>query len=269
MDIKTVFDVGANTGQFAFFINKLLGKETQIYSFEPINECYEKLSKLINKYKNIDPYKYALGDINTQMTMHKNDFTPSSSLMEISEVSVTNFPFTKNQEAETIELKRLDDIYKEFYIKDNVLVKIDVQGYEGNVISGGEEFFKKIPKIVIIESSIKNLYVNEPSFDFIYNKMLSLGYKYKGNLDQLFSPINGEILQVDCIFERGLTLTPIEIKSGETLSSDFFANIVKWNLLSGNDPANSYVVYGGKEKQIRSQGTALGWLQLGSLPIKE
>ncbi len=73
--------------------------------------------------------------------------------------------------------------------------------------------------------------------------------------------------EIDCILDEGTKLVPIEIKSGETLSSDFFANLVKWNLLSGNDPSNSYVIYGGGEKQIRSQGTALGWLQLGSLPV--
>ena len=59
----------------------------------------------------------------------------------------------------------------------------------------------------------------------------------------------------------------IEIKSGETVNSDFFTNLVKWNQLAGNDPTNSYVVYGGKQKQTRAQGTAFGWTQLSSLPI--
>lgn len=68
--------------------------------------------------------------------------------------------------------------------------------------------------------------------------------------------------EIDCILEEGEQLTPIEIKSGETLNSDFFAGLVKWNQLAGNDPSNSFVVYGGKEKQVRSQGTALGWTQL-------
>jgi FkbM family methyltransferase len=202
LEIKTVLDIGANTGQFASFICNLLGKDTLVYSFEPINECYNKLSKLKKKFINIVPLNYALGDVETKKPMYKNDFTPSSSLMEISGISIENFPFTEHQEIENIDLKRLDDIYKDMNIVNNVLVKIDVQGYEGNVIAGGEEFLKKIPKLVIIETSIKNLYVNEPSFDYIYNKMISLGYKYRGNLDQLFSPINGEILQVDCVFEK-------------------------------------------------------------------
>ncbi len=72
--------------------------------------------------------------------------------------------------------------------------------------------------------------------------------------------------EIDCILEQGTHLIPIEIKSGATLNSDFFSSLVKWNELSGNDPSNSYVIYGGKEKQIRSQGTALGWSQLQFLP---
>lgn len=74
-------------------------------------------------------------------------------------------------------------------------------------------------------------------------------------------------LEVDCLIEHGTTLVPIEIKSGETISSDYFSSLVKWNQLSENDPSNSYVVYGGKEKQLRTQGVVLGWNQLKSLPI--
>lgn len=74
-------------------------------------------------------------------------------------------------------------------------------------------------------------------------------------------------LEVDCILEQGQKLVPIEIKSGETLSSDYFANLVKWNQIAKTDPADSYVIYGGQEKQIRSQGVALGWQHLDSLPI--
>lgn len=201
-NINTVFDVGANTGQYASFISKILGKDTIVYSFEPIKECFNKLLHLSKKYPNIFPLNYALGESNTKLEMFKNDFTPSSSIMEISRVSVENFPFTRHQKKESIELKRLDDIYNEFTIKNNVLLKIDVQGYEGKVIEGGIEFISRIPKLIIVETSIKNLYVNEPSFNNIYNKMLSLGFVYIGNLDQLYSPITGEILQVDCIFEK-------------------------------------------------------------------
>ncbi len=44
-------------------------------------------------------------------------------------------------------------------------------------------------------------------------------------------------LEVDCILEHRNRLIPIEIKSSETINSDFFAGLIKWNELSGNDRA--------------------------------
>ena len=73
--------------------------------------------------------------------------------------------------------------------------------------------------------------------------------------------------EVDCILEHGNRLVPVEIKSSETISSDFFSSLMKWNQLAGNKPSNGYVVYGGQEKQVRSQGIVLNWRELNSLPI--
>ncbi len=74
-------------------------------------------------------------------------------------------------------------------------------------------------------------------------------------------------LEVDCILDSGVRLTPIEIKSAETISSEFFAGLVKWNHLAGTDPSQNIVIYGGNEKQTRSMGKVIGWRQLDSLEI--
>ncbi len=68
--------------------------------------------------------------------------------------------------------------------------------------------------------------------------------------------------EIDCILDFGTKLVPIEIKSGETIHADFFSKIMKWNEFAGNVSSQSYVIYGGKEKQVRSQGIALGWTEL-------
>ncbi len=39
-NIKTVLDIGANTGQFANLIQKIL-PQANIISFEPIKKCYD------------------------------------------------------------------------------------------------------------------------------------------------------------------------------------------------------------------------------------
>jgi predicted AAA+ superfamily ATPase len=73
-------------------------------------------------------------------------------------------------------------------------------------------------------------------------------------------------VEIDCLLDQGTTLVPIEIKSGETINLDFFTNLAKWNRLSGSDPEKAYVIYGGKDKQKRAQGTVLGWNKLKSIP---
>lgn len=72
-------------------------------------------------------------------------------------------------------------------------------------------------------------------------------------------------LEVDLILEQGNTLTPVEIKSGATVSGDYFAGLKKWYELAGISP-NGWVVYGGASNQSRSEAQVIGWQSLRNLP---
>ena len=195
----TILDVGANYGQFAKFINKLF-PESNIYSFEPIKECFDKLIPNNPEIINYKVFNYALGDDNTIQEFYKNEFTASSSLLPMEDEHIKNFPFTKNTSIEKVTVKKLDDIYKLLNIGKKVLLKIDVQGFEDKVIDGGISFIKTFSPMLIIETSFVRLYKNESLFEDIYDRLKKLDYYYIGNLDQLFSPLNGAILQGDAIF---------------------------------------------------------------------
>ncbi len=198
-NIKTILDIGANEGQFAKYINNVLPDAT-IYSFEPIPACFKKLLFLSDGIKNLHPINIALGDKNDKIDFYQNEFSPSSSIMKMKDTHIANFPHTKETKLIKIEVRKLDDFIHEIEIANPVLVKIDVQGYEGKVLLGGNNFFKNIPKIVIIEASLKEMYENEISFNEIYEMFRSMNYKYHGNLYQLYSPLDGEILQADAVF---------------------------------------------------------------------
>lgn len=198
-EIQTILDLGANEGQFAEFIRTVFPK-ANIICFEPLYSCFKVLSDKFNNDSSIEFLNIALGDFNGQFEMYSNDFSPSSSLLKMKQEHITNFPFTEKAKIENIKVKTLDSIADDLILNKEVLVKIDVQGFEGNVLKGGMKFFATIPKIVIIETSIVELYENEMSFGDIYDIFLSLGYKYAGNMNQLYSPVDGKILQVDAIF---------------------------------------------------------------------
>ncbi len=65
--------------------------------------------------------------------------------------------------------------------------------------------------------------------------------------------------EIDLILEKNSTLIPIEIKSGETVSDDYFKPITYWNKLSKNTAKNSYVFYAGKQTQARTLANLVGW----------
>lgn len=70
--------------------------------------------------------------------------------------------------------------------------------------------------------------------------------------------LNGR-LEVDCVIEEGLNLFSLEIKSSETIASDYFNNLKQWNKISETDVVNNYLIYGGDLEQERSYGNVLGW----------
>lgn len=67
--------------------------------------------------------------------------------------------------------------------------------------------------------------------------------------------------EVDVIIDEGLTLLPIEIKSGKTVHQEFFKNLQYWLKLSENK--KGVILYGGDQRQERSNGITIeGWKRL-------
>lgn len=197
-DIKTVIDVGANTGQFAKEIRGRL-PNSKIYSFEPIKECYEKLEENMKSDVNFQAFNLALSDKNEKSEINKCVYSPSSSLREMATLHEEMFPHTKGGEKQEITLKKLDDALEKDALPKNILVKIDVQGCEDKVIKGGTKLLSKA-KVALIETSFFELYEGQPLFDEIYETMKRLGFHYRGRVHQKMNPSTGEILFEDAIF---------------------------------------------------------------------
>lgn len=60
-------------------------------------------------------------------------------------------------------------------------------------------------------------------------------------------------IEVDLLLDNGLSITPIEIKSGQTVNNDYFKGLLYWNKLTQTE-GGGYVVYGGEMVQKRSTG---------------
>lgn len=200
-NINTILDIGANEGQFAIEISHFI-PNVCIYSFEPLREVFEKLTA--NSYKicgSFQSYNIALGNFNGVTKIYRNKFSPSSSILKMANLHEEIFPFTKESLEEEIVIRKLDDfiIEKNLQLIDNILIKLDVQGYEKEVINGGLKTFKKA-KIAIIEVSFYELYKGQPLFEDIYDLLLDLEFKYKGSINPNFNSKTGLPLFADAIF---------------------------------------------------------------------
>jgi predicted AAA+ superfamily ATPase len=68
--------------------------------------------------------------------------------------------------------------------------------------------------------------------------------------------------EIDCLLVDGENITPIEIKSGKTISNSYFDNLRYWHQLTGVPDDHGYVVYGGEQSLQTSSGSFISWKHL-------
>jgi FkbM family methyltransferase len=196
--IDTVLDIGGNIGQFSKTMRYLL-PEAEIYAFEPLTDCFIQIEKLMRGDRKFKAINIGLGDQDAELTMQKSSYAPSSSFLTMSDKHKIAFPQTADNQDVKVKVKRLDDVAKELKLGKNILIKVDVQGYEEMVLKGGIQTFSKAT-ILIMELSFLELYEEQPLFDDIYQEVRKLGFKFMGITAQMPDPHDGLFMDADCIF---------------------------------------------------------------------
>lgn len=73
-----------------------------------------------------------------------------------------------------------------------------------------------------------------------------------GKSHQLFFWRDNVGNEVDLLINKGNSLLPVEIKSGQTVTDDYFKGLLFWNKITAT--GGGYIIYGGELKQNRSNG---------------
>jgi len=71
--------------------------------------------------------------------------------------------------------------------------------------------------------------------------------------------------EVDVVIDTAAKPIALEVKSGQTVASDYFRGLDSWARLTGDASARSWLVYGGEERQSRSQAEVLPWKDIHEL----
>ena len=195
--IKSVLDVGANSGQYATKIRKS-GFQGQIDSFEPTT-IFNTLKKNAAKDGFWNVHNLGLSDFAGEATMNiSSNSGLSSSILNPKEILNQGFGIAFNK-TEKVKLATLDSFLAEQNIKNGYL-KIDAQGAEMKVLLGADKELSRITAIEF-ESALVDLYQGETHHYEIANWLISRGFSAV-QVAPTHWTASGKTISLDAIFVR-------------------------------------------------------------------
>jgi len=134
----TLFDVGANKGQYAAMALGKLKPPFELYSFEPQKSAFALL-KNTSSAPYFKPFNMGMGSEKKQETLYNQiEGSVFASVVQTSHDHVASELVLK----ETIDLSTIDLFCREHSVATIHLLKIDVEGYEIEVLKGAKEMIK-------------------------------------------------------------------------------------------------------------------------------
>lgn len=139
MNIKGIIHIGAHYGEeIPEYVNNNIN---DIVLFEPLCENFSILEENVKHLNaNIQGYQVALGSNPGFATMYVSSNQKQSSSILKPKVHLTQHPDVSFPLTEEVEVKKLD----QFEITNCNFINMDVQGYELEVLKGGENTLKYI-----------------------------------------------------------------------------------------------------------------------------
>ncbi len=207
LDIGTLVDVGANTGQFArYFLG--LRPDCLVYSFEPLADCFAELQHNMAGTPGFTAFNVALDETDGEATFFRSAFSASSSLLVMSESHKELFPFARDITSETVTRRRLDSYLSDITLRGGLLIKIDVQGAEAQVLKGGRGLLARA-EAVLAEVGYLPLYEGQATIKELAGLLEECGLAFMGIMDQEVRPSDSLPVYGDALFIRRTALKGI------------------------------------------------------------
>ncbi|MFW5704367.1 MAG: FkbM family methyltransferase [Nanoarchaeota archaeon] len=193
--IDMVFDIGANIGSYSLILRKT-GFNKKIIAFEPIKKYYLLAKKNLSKEKGILVENMALGNKTGFETINiASNGGQSSSILNFSKI-----PNIKKISTEKIKIITISDYIKEKNLtKKKLFLKLDVQGYELNVLKGIKDFSNI--ELIQLEMGFVNYYDGETLFEGLSDHMKKLNYRIV-LIKTIGYKNSGEIQYMDVVFKK-------------------------------------------------------------------
>lgn len=201
-----IFDIGANTGQFAQSVRKG-GYKGQIVSFEPLSDAWIELKKNANNDSNwLIHERVAIGNSNGEIKINISNNSVSSSVLPMLKQHSSAASDSVYIAEETVPIVTFDSIASQYLNNEsNIFLKIDTQGFEWEVLEGAKNTLHLVNG-VIVELSLVPLYDGQRLWKDIINKLENEGFTLWALQEVFTDPNTGQSLQFDGIFIKNKLL---------------------------------------------------------------
>jgi len=137
----TIFDVGANQGQFLNAARNELGSvDFSIHCFEPGKDTFDVLQLKARDDHRVTLNKVGLGRESTRATLHYD--APGSGLASMTKRRLDHFGIDVAL-SEEIKIRTVDEYCAEHDIQRISLLKIDIEGHELDALAGAKAMFER------------------------------------------------------------------------------------------------------------------------------
>lgn len=197
-----ILDIGANSGQFAHEMRSIF-PGAHVVSFEPLPKAFAELFRWATADGNADAHNLALGDEDSNLPINVHlAHSASSSMLATTNEGLKAYPIMAGQQQLQVPVKRLDDVLVGLglVVGPGTLIKLDVQGFEAQVMRGAPESLARCGAL-LTEVSLDPIYSGQAKFLDLCHLAEAAGLRYAGNYSQFFGE-DGHVIFLDALFVR-------------------------------------------------------------------
>ena len=190
----TILEIGANLGTHTVFLAKAAGPSGTLHAFEPQRVIFQILcaNVALNALTNVFTHHAAVGRESGMITVPRIDYTVTNNF---GGVSMENW-----REGERVPLLPVDSLG----LTRCDLIKVDVEGMEGDVIAGAVRTIRQFRPVLYVEND------REERSAALIRQILDLDYRLYWHLPPLFNPQN-YFGVAENIFERIVSINMLGI----------------------------------------------------------